>query len=68
MCEYCDFKKPKPFFETLKSSVSCLKSGMTGLPILEIVQYAYELDININYCPMCGRKLNKQPPAMANEK
>ena len=41
MCEYCDFKKPKPFFETLKSSVSCLKSGMTGLPILEIVQYSF---------------------------
>lgn len=66
-CEYCDFEKPKPFFETLKSSVTCLKSGMTGLPILGIVQYAYELEINIKYCPMCGRKLNKQPPAMAKE-
>ena len=60
MCKYCDFSNPKPFFDTLKSSVTCCKSGMTGLPILEIVQYAYELDININFCPMCGRKLAEE--------
>lgn len=60
MREYCNFKNPKPSFETLKSSGTCLKSGMTGLPILEIVKYAHELDININYCPMCGRKLTEE--------
>ena len=57
ICKYCKSENPEPIFETLKNSVSVLKSGNTGLPILEIVQYAYELDINIYYCPMCGRKL-----------
>lgn len=55
MCKYCE--EGKPIFETLKSSVRVLKSGNTGLPTLRIVQYAYELDINIHYCPMCRRKL-----------
>lgn len=60
MCKYCKRKNPEPIFETLKNSVRVVKSGMTGLPILEIVQYAYELDINIHYCPKCGRKLEEK--------
>lgn len=59
MCKYCKRENQEPIFKTLKDSVSVAKSGNTGLPILEIVQYAYELEINIHYCPMCGRKLTE---------
>ena len=57
MCKYCQNKNPKPLFIDNNSSVTIRKSGSSGLPILHIIQFAYELEINISKCPKCGRKL-----------
>lgn len=57
ICEYCKNENPKPLFLDKKSSIIIRKSDVTGQPILHIVQYAYELEINISKCPKCGRNL-----------
>lgn len=57
ICEYCKNENPKPLFLDKKTSIIIRKSDVTGLPILHIIQFAYELEINISKCPKCGRKL-----------
>lgn len=59
MCEYCQNENPKPLFIDKNSSVIISKSGSTGFPILHIIQFAYELEINISKFPKCGRNLEE---------
>ena len=59
MCNYCDGK------ETMNSDKNALAEVYEGSLVVTVTQYAYdpqdEIDtdftFDINYCPMCGRKL-----------
>lgn len=64
MCEYCEKGKPLVIGETNDFGIS-LKYMYFGV---YLEAYGYDvhgmgsngLDVKINYCPMCGRKLNKE--------
>ena len=74
MCEYCEGGKP------LREKLNCFCAGSIRFVRVVKQRFGYYLSIStwgkfgkwqkfikIQYCPMCGRKLNKQPPAMAKE-
>lgn len=55
MCEYCEQNK-KPLFEYYDATV--VISNDNQLNITDIYEsYYIDYDIEINYCPMCGKKL-----------
>jgi hypothetical protein len=70
MCEYCEKKKSIVFNRFVESHLFISKEEkriywrLDNIPEngRTCVSYA-----DIEFCPMCGRKLNKQPPAMAKE-
>ena len=75
MCEYCTKFHEKPFNNEDGDSHFMLcwnySSFKNRKKVWHIVALAEGVGVHsgkINYCPMCGRKLNKQPPAMAKEK
>ena len=55
MCEYCE---PKPLKWAYRFYFGVKANGRP--------RHALK-NVSINFCPMCGRKLNEQPPAMAKE-
>lgn len=74
MCEYCEGVKP-----VYENNVCFLAGSIRFIHIVK-QKFGHYLSIStwgklgknqkfikIQYCPMCGRKLNKQPPAMAKE-
>ena len=56
MCEYCENKKP--LFESDFSKM-LVKYSDSGNAVISCGQGFYHLNVIINYCPMCGQKLNK---------
>lgn len=74
MCEYCTKFHEKPFnnedcdsYFMLCWNYSSSKDRKKVWHILALAEGVGVHSGKINYCPMCGRKLNKQPPAMAKE-
>ena len=57
MCEYCE-NQPLVIWEDSDSEVYLNKNNLV------VMQYLIELNslnaIEINFCPMCGRKLQEQ--------
>ena len=73
MCEYCDKKNPKylserelsKYHEEVYLGIDCGIDFEEGLLMIEACTASgynepgyEEKNIKINYCPMCGRKLN----------
>lgn len=72
MCEYCDKEDPKSLSERKFSShheaytgIECFVDSENGILIIQAcldnmyVEPIYkEIEIKINYCPMCRRKLS----------
>lgn len=56
MCEYCqeDFDG---YYRALDKNGHICIFDMPHEKILEVKWYGHKMKININYCPMCGRKL-----------
>lgn len=54
MCEYCEKGKHISKFSTLRET-NCLYIR-DGNELVTIMSYGY-MYTRINYCPMCGRKL-----------
>jgi hypothetical protein len=52
MCEYCEQKDKWGCGKEIMSEV-CIINGEK----LSVVTFGYEQCVDINYCPMCGRKL-----------
>lgn len=56
MCEYCSntrFKLKKCKLK-IEQTINCYKNDTYTNELLQ-----QEIEININYCPMCGRKLGE---------
>ena len=56
-CQFC--KNSKPLFESKHTEVFLCKSESTGKPSIDIMQGAYHLVLEINFCPKCGHKLKE---------
>ena len=56
MCKYCieDFDG---YYKPLDKNGHICVFDMPHKKILNIDWYGHRMQININYCPMCGRKL-----------
>lgn len=56
MCEYCqeDFDG---YYRALDKNGHLCIFDMPHEKIIEVNWYGHKMKININYCPMCGRKL-----------
>lgn len=71
MCEYCDKENPKSLSERTLSryhevyaGIGCAVDSESGVLMIEscldnmhISPVYEEIEIKINYCPLCGRKL-----------
>ncbi|RDF86504.1 hypothetical protein DQM16_06630 [Levilactobacillus brevis] len=72
MCSFCNFRESSPFaekslflkkydYKQIRAMGSSIQKDFDGNPILNIwtslPQLGFQDSFNINYCPMCGRKL-----------
>ena len=61
MCEYCNPEEPKLLIDRSVLSVEIMNI-FDGIYILDVDYYGYQEgcneEIKINYCPICGRKLD----------
>ncbi len=65
MCEYCENDKRKKRDYIINTPIVSLKIITNSFNALELKSYNHKKEIVdnykfINYCPMCGRKLNSQ--------
>lgn len=52
MCEYCEKEKPILYDNIFESLNIFIKNGF-------LWEKTYDMGTEINYCPMCGRKLGE---------
>lgn len=59
ICRYCheDFDG---YYKPLDKNAHVTVFDITHEKILDINWYGHKMKIPINYCPMCGRRLEKQ--------
>lgn len=67
MCKFCEHENNDFLIMNPNSDLSCVEIAMNKQGMLRVRSYTESKDllfdtqdiVNINYCPICGRKLRK---------